>query len=74
MRLAVTIPHTGGVAGTWAGDIVFNSNFRPKSVAQFKAVAMHESVTFWGWITAPAARVANVSAKFADNSASSGSV
>jgi hypothetical protein len=40
--LAVTIPHTGGVAGTWAGDIVFNTNFRPKSVAQFKAVAMHE--------------------------------
>ncbi len=40
--LAVSIPHSGGSTGTWSGDIIFNSNFRPVSVAQFKAVAMHE--------------------------------
>lgn len=40
--LAVTVPHTAGAAGTWAGDIVFNSSFQPVSVNQFKAVAMHE--------------------------------
>lgn len=40
--LAVAIPHTGGAAGTWAGDILFNSNFEPVSVTQFKAVAMQE--------------------------------
>jgi hypothetical protein len=40
--LAVSIPHTGGTAGTWAGDILFNSNFEPVSVAQFKAVALQE--------------------------------
>lgn len=40
--LAVSVPHTGGAAGTWAGDIIFNSNFRPVSGDQFKAVAIHE--------------------------------
>lgn len=40
--LAVTVPHTAGAAGTWSGDIVFNSSFRPVSVSQFKAVALHE--------------------------------
>lgn len=40
--LAVSIPHSGGSTGTWSGDVIFNSNFRPTSVNQFKAVAMHE--------------------------------
>ena len=40
--LAVTVPYTTGAAGTWAGDIVFNTSFRPVSVNQFKAVALHE--------------------------------
>ena len=40
--LAVTVPHTGGAAGTWAGDIVFNNSFHPVNLAQFKAVAVHE--------------------------------
>lgn len=40
--LALSIPHTGGAAGTWAGDIIFNTSFRPVTTGQFKAVAMHE--------------------------------
>lgn len=40
--LAVSVPHTGGATGTWTGDIIFNSNFRPASGEQFKAVAVHE--------------------------------
>ncbi len=39
---AFSVPHSGGIAGTWTGDIVFNSNFRPASLQQLKAVAMHE--------------------------------
>ncbi len=40
--LAVSIPHSGSAAGTWSGDILFNTGFKPVSVSQFKAVAMHE--------------------------------
>ena len=39
---AVSVPHTGAAAGTWAGEIIFNSQFKPSSLAQFKAVAMQE--------------------------------
>lgn len=39
---AVSVPHTGAAAGTWAGEIIFNSQFRPANLAQFKAVAMQE--------------------------------
>lgn len=39
---AVSVPHTGAAAGTWAGEIIFNSEFKPASLAQFKAVAMQE--------------------------------
>ena len=39
---AVSVPHTGAAAGTWAGEIIFNSQFRPASLSQFKAVAMQE--------------------------------
>ena len=39
---AVSVPHTGAAAGTWAGEIIFNSQFKPASLAQFKAVAMQE--------------------------------
>lgn len=39
---AVSVPHTGTAAGTWAGEIIFNSQFKPVSLAQFKAVAMQE--------------------------------
>jgi len=39
---AVSVPYTGAAAGTWAGEIIFNSQFKPASLAQFKAVAMQE--------------------------------
>ena len=39
---AVSVPHTGAAAGTWVGEIIFNSQFKPASLAQFKAVAMQE--------------------------------
>lgn len=39
---AVSVPHTVAAAGTWAGEIIFNSQFMPASLAQFKAVAMQE--------------------------------
>ena len=39
---AVSVPHTAAAAGTWAGEIIFNSQFKPASLAQFKAVAMQE--------------------------------
>ncbi|MCA9063893.1 MAG: matrixin family metalloprotease [Planctomycetaceae bacterium] len=39
---AFSVPHTGGVAGTWSGDIIFNTNFQPASVDQFLSVAIHE--------------------------------
>jgi Matrixin len=40
--LALAIPHSGTVAGTWSGEMLFNSSFVPVSVSQFKAVASHE--------------------------------
>ncbi len=39
---AFAVPHSGGLAGTFAGDIVFNSAARLASIRQFKSVLMHE--------------------------------
>ena len=36
------MPHSGGIAGTWAGDIIVNSTFHPPTMRQFKSVLMHE--------------------------------
>ena len=40
---AVAIPHNEMLSGTWAGDILFNSNAEFKSVEQVYAVALHEA-------------------------------
>ena len=39
---AFAVPHSGGIAGTWAGDIIVNSTFHPPTMRQFKSVLMHE--------------------------------
>ncbi len=39
---AFSVPHSGGIAGTWAGDIIINSAFQPATLRQFKSVLMHE--------------------------------
>ncbi len=40
---AFSIPHDTFVTGTWSGDIVFNSNWRPTSLRDIYAVAVHEA-------------------------------
>lgn len=39
---AFAVPHSGGIAGTWAGDILVNSAFHPPTMRQFRSVLMHE--------------------------------
>lgn len=40
---AISIPHDGFISGTWAGDIIFNSNANFQNVENIFSVALHES-------------------------------
>ena len=40
---AFSIAHDEFVSGTWSGDIIFNSNWRPRSLDDIFRVALHEA-------------------------------
>jgi hypothetical protein len=45
---AVTVPHDDLMSGTWAGDVLFNSNADFTDADQFFAVALHEAGHVFG--------------------------
>ncbi len=45
---AVTVPHDDLLSGTWAGDVLFNSNADFADADQFFAVALHEAGHVFG--------------------------
>lgn len=54
--MAISIPQSAIVSGTWAGDIIFNSNADFPSLAVLHAVALHEAGHVYGLFDTPATR------------------
>ncbi|MCY2962474.1 MAG: matrixin family metalloprotease [Planctomycetota bacterium] len=46
--LALSIPRSGAISGTWVGDVLFNSNAHFASVNDLYAVALHEAGHVFG--------------------------
>jgi len=46
--IAISIPHNDVVSGTWAGDILFNSNAALNNLDELFAVALHEAGHVFG--------------------------
>lgn len=46
--LAISIPHDTLVSGTWAGDVIFNSNGSYSSIDELFSVALHEAGHVFG--------------------------
>lgn len=46
--LAISIPRTGAISGTWVGDVLFNSNAQFDSLTEVYAIALHEAGHVFG--------------------------
>ncbi len=46
--IAISVPHNERVSGTWAGDVLFNSNARLDDLSQLFSVASHEAGHVFG--------------------------
>ena len=46
--IAMSVPHDEVISGTWAGDILFNSNANLANVANIFAIAVHEAGHVFG--------------------------